>query len=151
MSIIYCWKNSNNLASHYSLSFGYFSKYFFIWTANIWIKCLVLASWIGTSTTFSLKSVKWRIPFTVETSRLSYLNKELKFDSYSNLIPCDLNFSNWVLTKPANELSWVLNLLYFYSTTLNWVAPIRIDSISALVILGFCTFLKAAFNLRIYS
>ena len=150
-SMISCWKNSYNLWSHSSLSFGYFSKYFFIWMASMWIKCFVLESWIGISTTFSLKSVKWRIPFTTETSKLSYLNNADKFDSNSNLMPWFLSFSNWVFTNPAKPLNWDLSLLYLSSIPLIWELPIKSDSISARLMLGFWTFLNAALNLTISS
>ena len=137
--------------SHSSLSFGYFSKYFFIWTANMWIKCLVLASWIGTSTTFSLKSIMFATPLITETSKFYPWRSWVRLLSYSNLTPVDRNFSIWVFIKPEKANIWPLSLLYFYSRVLISMAPTNIFSISSLVTVGLWNALNAVLSLTIYS
>jgi len=150
-SMIYCWKNSVSLPSHSSLSLGYFSTYFLSWTASKWTKCLVLASWTGTSTTFSLKSMMWAMPFTVEISRPWPFNNSKRLLSYSKRIPWARSLSNWPVISPAKVVSWLLSLVNLSSKTLYSWAPIRIFSISERVMLGLLTDLIADFRRTISS
>ena len=84
----------------------------------MWIRCFVLASETGTSTTLSLKSMTLTTPLANETFKPYDLTKELSSASKSREIPDPLNLSLWDLSKLPNPANLSLRLLYLSSKAL---------------------------------
>ena len=84
----------------------------------MWIKCFVLASETGTSTTLSLKSTTLTIPFAKEIPMFSDLAKALSSPSNYNEIPEPLSLSVCAFKSDANPAKRYFKLLYFNSNVL---------------------------------